>query len=1293
MQGLARKATIFAAIAAIMMIASVLLVPGANITGASSTSATPASIVTNQLPTPTTSSQATPGYNGPVSPHPGTLDVYEVAPGGATTEDPAVAYDTVSYEPILNVYETLIAYNGTSTGNFVPVLATCVPGTSECLQQFGSTLIQYNPTTGFPAYLTFVIDPNAHFYDPSTKASWGVYPSDVMYSFARTMNFANLPASGVYNGWILSQALLPTKGVNPSWDGGIHAPYNNTPGWILSSMLVNDSAYCPAIAMTQDHGCITLDVGQGGTTNWPFIMQLLADNLGASVIPCGWGTYEGATVPGFYGTTAAKGDGPCLLPGNATSTSQASFQAYLSQMQSNPTAWDSVQQLAAAGNYAPNPNLQWNMVGSGPYYSAGTINPAVGYFLQANPAYNAPTGCAGQPGCFPLPGTYQKVVNVYWEDSDVNGITEYKAGQADMAGIELPADIAAFNSLVSSGKIKYTNIATISIFFQPINLNFNVQAANNISGAAGTTNVKGNFFSNLGLRQFLINAVPYATVNSTLLQLQGGISIGFGYGGAIPKGLMGGYNYYSYNVSWPQSDPLNTPTVVGTAAWWWAQVNNPNSSWYDPALAACTASSPCTFPLIGEQGDTFHDGEIQDMIGEIKQLTGDRLQPYTFDLTFTNLITYCASGGPSGPGQSTNPCPLWNLGWAPDYPDPSDYVKPMYLPNETYTYADSVAQVLMQPQYNLASCPYVNNYTAAGSAWPALVYYHNLAALPEGCQGVAYNISNYWFTYALHLSLSPYRALVYQMANSLEYLLGLYVWNFQEVSPASYAPWILGSSINSNIVIGGGGDSTWYTIAYANSQATATFNETGLASGTTWSVTIGGNTYSSSSSSIAVPLSNLVTTSYNYGIGYVSGYTVTPATGSVNISAGNVYVNVDYTVAVNLAPLTLSANGLVLSAGQTWSVMLTVAASTSGPGLVVTSAQAVTVMVPVGSYNFVASTAVGYVATNASGALTIGSSGLTQAINYAPKGVYSFGITFTETGLIPGTAWTVMFNGVPQTTTATSVTYYAFNGTYQYSISSSGYVATPGGGTMVVSGGSSGQGAIVNTTAVTFSFAGFEATYQPSGLPATAASWSVMVNGVLYTAGAHNPIIFGTLNTSRTAQYTYVVMPPSGFTANPAYGVFNFSQGNVLTVVTFTPTTGTLRLTGLPSGYALYIGGTLVVSGGTNSTYVQSNLPVGPVSVEILVNGYAPYFNNVTIAGGQTTPLAVSMVSTSSSSSPAWTYLSTLAYIVIAVLVVLVIIFIATTFMARGRRPPANPPESWKSSESTTTTSSSEAPK
>src|SRR5208283_2584066 len=289
------------------------------------------------------------------SPHPGQIIFQEVAPGGATSEDPSVAYDTISYEPIINVYQTLVTYNGSSTASFLPQLSTCVPGPGCAAMYGGNTLIVNNGTS--PQYFTFPIDPAAKFFDPSTGNSWSVYPSDVAFTFARTCGFANLPGFGSQPGWIQCQALLPIG--NASWDSAIHYVFNNTPQNVLSSILINNTTYCPSAALAAN-GCVTFNAWGGGAA-WPFFLELVSHPLGAGIEPCGWFTAQGAAVPGFTGTSASGGDGSCLLPGGAHASSDAAFQSW---MTGTPvTYWDTFEELAL-NTPGIQTGVQWNMVGS-----------------------------------------------------------------------------------------------------------------------------------------------------------------------------------------------------------------------------------------------------------------------------------------------------------------------------------------------------------------------------------------------------------------------------------------------------------------------------------------------------------------------------------------------------------------------------------------------------------------------------------------------------------------------------------------------------------------------------------------------------------------------------------------------------------------------------------------------------------------------------------------------------------------------------------------------------------------
>jgi hypothetical protein len=128
--------------------------------------------------------------------------------------------------------------------------------------------------------------------------------------------------------------------------------------------------------------------------------------------------------------------------------------------------------------------------------------------------------------------------------------------------------------------------------------------------------------------------------------------------------------------------------------------------------------------------------------------------------------------------------------------------------------------------------------------------------------------------------------------------------------------------------------------------------------------------------------------------------------------------------------------------------------------------------------------------------------------------------------------------------------------------------------------------------------------------------------------------------------------------------------------------------TGFTGSWSLTVNGSSLMGSTATLTVDLGN---GSYSWGVLTvpTGYtiSPSAGSFTVTGSSVvvTLKAVANAPTTTTSSPAWTYLSTLAYVLIGVLALLVVIFLALALMA-GRRPPSSPPESWSSSSSTTET-------
>ncbi len=168
------------------------------------------------------------------------------------------------------------------------------------------------------------------------------------------------------------------------------------------------------------------------------------------------------------------------------------------------------------------------------------------------------------------------------------------------------------------------------------------------------------------------------------------------------------------------------------------------------------------------------------------------------------------------------------------------------------------------------------------------------------------------------------------------------------------------------------GTSRVVTVSFSPYTYAVTFTETGLASGTTWSVTLNGATRTSSTTAITFSESN---GTYTYSIGSVTGYSISTAAGSVTVSSGSGSVAVKFTE--NSYTLTLVESGL--SSGQTWTVTVNGAVHT-------VTGNSLTLSLAPGTYTIKATGPSGYSVTLQSQNVTIGHSNTTFAVGFQSSG-------------------------------------------------------------------------------------------------------------------------------------------------------------------------------------------------------------------------------------------------------------------------------------------------------------------
>lgn len=229
-----------------------------------------------------------------------------------------------------------------------------------------------------------------------------------------------------------------------------------------------------------------------------------------------------------------------------------------------------------------------------------------------------------------------------------------------------------------------------------------------------------------------------------------------------------------------------------------------------------------------------------------------------------------------------------------------------------------------------------------------------------------------------------------------------------------------------------------YQKSVTYSMSTVNFVESSLPLGTPWTVTVFNSAGSYSCSgvydvallgSMSIAQFVIPNGTYNYSVTVGSGfryYSTAIGQNSFN-TASTYFAQIDLSSTfVNLYGIEFN-NGQSLAQGLSWSVSIGGVVSTS-----TTSTAYVQLPASSAGYSFTVVPPAGYRTTvNGTGSIKLlGAS--TVNVVFAPMQTYA--VTFTETGLTNGTAWTVELNGLNETSTTSQVIFYVYNGTYSYQV-------------------------------------------------------------------------------------------------------------------------------------------------------------------------------------------------------------------------------------------------------------------
>src|SRR5580658_7839980 len=210
-------------------------------------------------------------------------------------------------------------------------------------------------------------------------------------------------------------------------------------------------------------------------------------------------------------------------------------------------------------------------------------------------------------------------------------------------------------------------------------------------------------------------------------------------------------------------------------------------------------------------------------------------------------------------------------------------------------------------------------------------------------------------------------------------------------------------------------------------------------------------------------------------------------TGEVSLADATIVVPSSSSNSGTTYPVTFTESGL--PTGTSWSVTF---------GGVQNSSTASTLGFAVnsGTYGYDVNLA-GYIATPASGHVTVSGASTGQAIAFAAGVTGNYRLIFTESGLPSGTTWSVTSGGVLNTSSTSTVGFTVVSGSYAYTIGVvSNYSSGPSNGSLTVNGAGGSQ-------AIAFSSVGSTGVLSPgNGSPGgpgglSNTDWALIVLGVI----------------------------------------------------------------------------------------------------------------------------------------------------------------------------------------------------
>jgi ABC-type transport system substrate-binding protein len=558
----------------------------------------------------------------------GTFTNAELETGGFKTLDPQIAYDTVSDEILANTYQQLFIYNGSSVSSYSPYLAKQLPttangGVNTAYQNYTAT---FNPATAGYGSSSFKYNITVA---PGTNYTIKINPH------ATFQNGTPVTAYDVY--YSIVRDLIYTSNAQ-------------NPGWILAQYMVPGNYY-----VSNTYYNITQNLTYSNSSNSITIhfQKPMAEAL----------VYQIFYTSGTYITSASW------------------LEQHGAGITFNATGFKNYEATGVQGSY--NQYIQFNVDANGPYtiYSVSQNSKVV---LKANPNFVSPNKWVLAP-------SYKYVVIEYIAEPTTTYLL-LKSGQAQAAGIPTSSFQEVLN-MKANGLVNYTNTSTLSLFWYNFNANVNYSLNNTLATQTYTTSQMPNMPFDMFVSLHARRAFAFAYNHNYYLNNDIGnglfnppLNFAQNYAGMIPLGMAGGQPFSYFNsTSWGKAAGIGMNMTLAKQNWntfiahWNAnpnvtakgmQITNVSGTWEYKGKPLQIPINPFSADPVDLNGATLWAQDLNQFIpGAVFPIV---------PTSFTGLL------GDQVQGQ--NPMPIYELGWAPDYPYPTDYLNPMANPLNGTTY-------------------------------------------------------------------------------------------------------------------------------------------------------------------------------------------------------------------------------------------------------------------------------------------------------------------------------------------------------------------------------------------------------------------------------------------------------------------------------------------------------------------------------------------------------------------------------------------------------------------------------